>query len=789
MDVTQLLFEDVRRVPIIARRSQEMWLGIQIKAPQIWTKYRSYSSRTLSTVVCAELSARIASLDQNRYVRNGSLPRLQALPAEAWDARKHIHTLTRSRLHQFAKAADAIRGDETKRKLISVAFEIAELSALLPDSILKHLSSSIQQTANWPTGPCLEAWFDRLPDDSAWEAIDERARVARQLFVEGYLRYAMRIAASSIGRGLDYPDLVQEGVLGLMKAADRFDYRTGARFAVFATTWIWQSTNRAIADQGRTIRLPVHMHERVQSIHKHLQTTTTEDQLIAAIMEDLPVAPNTVPEENEMNAPGQGASISSSAARVRRRARQIMEYCQPFIPLSLEFSLDNGSCGDHGNEGMVTLADCIADESQDLEMNQRQEALCSVVRTLLRSASDKAQPRDLEILCQKYGLVDGYEQTLEEVGQRFGLTRERIRQIEQRVLAKLEASTSTRFREILLEEERPAPLLPFTIQRYLQDRFGPWRALPDLRVERERYRVDCLLTSLPAGDLRVSTASGESGRNRQIETVLRLLSGPAHYTTITDQLNDISDDGQLDPGSVYNLMKRHESVYALLGEGVFSLVEWELRRASATEPVLPYCPAPPPDPPGEPDSFFECVVESRRILVGGCNPEAFLRSLSAWAGLSWPQPPYVCQSMLSACFLVGVIPYMLYAERKDILLSLTLPDSDLHTLRHFCLDSLSRRLQAMPEFWWLVRCHQPIRITELAQMFVRVHPFGLDDVANRLQVLSGVGALRRSSSGRYSLTPLGEEVAERWAHEPQEMLGRSAPTSLEEDLDVLGWDE
>jgi hypothetical protein len=132
---------------------------------------------------------------------------------------------------------------------------------------------------------------------------------------------------------------------------------------------------------------------------------------------------------------------------------------------------------------------------------------------------------------------------------------------------------------------------------------------------------------------------------------------------------------------------------------------------------------------------------------------------------------------------VGVIPYIYYCDHEDDPLSLTLPESNLQRLRVYCLDSMSRRLQAMPEFWWLLQRHQPIRVTELARFFVEIHPNALDDVANRLTILAGIGAVQKSSYGRYHLTPLGESLAERWAREPQSLL-ESSQSAPDEDM----WD-
>ena len=174
---------------------------------------------------------------------------------------------------------------------------------------------------------------------------------------------------------------------------------------------------------------------------------------------------------------------------------------------------------------------------------------------------------------------------------------------------------------------------------------------------------------------------------------------------------------------------------------------------------------------------------AREVLQASCDVTRFLYAMTKWAGMIWPQPRWICQNVLLAYYLAGVIPYVFYADSEEQILTLTLPATDLQKLREYCLEALTRRLQAMPEFWWLLQHHQPVRVSELSQLFVNVYPLGLDDVSNRLSFLVGIGAVQKSSCGRYHLTQLGETMAELWGRSP---LGLEKP--LTEMQEIGTWE-
>jgi RNA polymerase primary sigma factor len=291
---------------------------------------------------------------------------------------------------------DGIDSDDTislyLREVSRIALLTADQEVDLSQRIERGVAARLALAADEPLRPAERKELNRVSDDG---------EAARQHLVRANSRLVIAMAKKYMNQGVPFLDLIQEGNLGLMKAADKFDWRRGHKFSTYATWWVRQAITRALADQGRTIRVPVHMSDRIRRVYQ------TSRRL-----------------EQELGREPTLAEIAGEIGLTARKVERTIEIARR--PLSLEKPV--------GEDQDSELGEFVEDMDQD---QPAETAALAMLRDDIERVLTSLSQREARVLELRYGLADGHAYTLKEVGEKFGLTRERIRQIENEALARL----------------------------------------------------------------------------------------------------------------------------------------------------------------------------------------------------------------------------------------------------------------------------------------------------------------------------------------------------------------
>jgi len=395
-------------------------------------------NRTLFLAIARDLINAWAQLQtDNEQLSDGEMPDLSLILSEAQMLRRQWQADEPSYLRNFLD--NGLWGKDPKwDALVRNAFNLFLCLYLMPNDLAVQLFQALRKD-----GALSDiSWFEtRLPDEedlaAEQDGIRRRADEANQTLIRANLRLVVSIAKRYLGRGISFLDLIQEGNLGLLRAVTKFDSARGFKFSTYATWWIRQSISRYIAEQARTIRIPVHLFEAITRLLR-VQRTLVQTLGREPTHEELAL-------EGDMLSPEDVAAIKKSRAEstpldpeVQRRwiwatakVQRILQSAEE--PVSLERPV--------GDEESSQLGDFIED---DEALEPMDAAAREMLREQVQSALAALSERERQVLELRFGLIDGKDHTLEEVSRYFNVTRERIRQIEAKALRKLRHPTRSR---------------------------------------------------------------------------------------------------------------------------------------------------------------------------------------------------------------------------------------------------------------------------------------------------------------------------------------------------------
>ncbi len=442
-DPVKLYLREIGRIELLDT-DHEFWLSTRMKSQNLVNEITKNIPITTENpkqatllAICVELRAHAASLEESSKKNKVPLPDFTLLLSEAQMLRETWENDVPSYLRAFLEheywGNHIELGDMVKR-----IYRAYLCFYLLPSELANSLLNYLQEHTCLPNPDFFKL---HLPDEALLEenfmTVEILSGEANHSLIRANLRLVVSVAKRYMNRGVSFLDLIQEGNMGLLRAVRKFDPTLGYKFSTYATWWIRQSISRHIAENARTIRIPVHMYESISRVIR-IQRMLTQKLGREPTLEEIALESEFIDEDiadlirlaQESDAPLSPQLVMAWEAATDK-VQNILKVSEE--PISLELPI--------GDEDNSTLGDFIEDQEASAPLDA---ATREILREQVRSSLDKLSERERQVLELRFGLVDGKDHTLEEVSQYFDVTRERIRQIEAKALRKLRHPSQSR---------------------------------------------------------------------------------------------------------------------------------------------------------------------------------------------------------------------------------------------------------------------------------------------------------------------------------------------------------